>query len=61
EDPNEMGSVESLLTSLKTEADALVRHRSLSANEIRPELLEETAILQMQTDGILSTIRRRVV
>ena len=44
--------------SLKNEADALRRHRSLPLNEIRPELLAEIAALQIQTDGVASTIKR---
>ncbi|KAL7529131.1 hypothetical protein ACHAXR_005615 [Thalassiosira sp. AJA248-18] len=58
EDPDEKHNVKALLLSLKNEADALKRHRALLSVEIRPELLTEMAALQMQTDGVASTIKR---
>ena len=58
DDPEEERHVKVLLLSLKNEADAVNRHRALSSDEIRPELLQEMASLQCMTDGIASTLKR---
>ena len=59
EDPDEeRRHAKALLLALKNEADAVKRHRALSSDVIRPELLQEMASLQCMTDGIASTLRR---
>lgn len=58
DDPDEQQNVEALLTSLKNEADAMSRHRSLPKEKFGPELLAEIGTLQMHTDGVASTIKR---
>lgn len=58
EDPDEKQHVRVLLLSMKKEVDALKRHRALPSDIITPGLLAEMAMLQSDTDGVASTLKR---
>ena len=62
---NEKRNIKALVMALKKEAESLKRHCALlqsSSNKddiaLQPELLTEMAVLQYDTDGIASTIKR---
>lgn len=59
EDPNEQEYTKALLQSMKNEAEALKRHRSLlSSKEATADVHTEMAALQCSTDGIASLLKR---
>lgn len=58
QNPNETKNVKALLASLKNEAEAFQRHRTMSKGNVTAAMHEEMASLQASTDGIASTIKR---
>eukprot|EP00986_Skeletonema_menzelii_P020257 scaffold30651_cov154-Skeletonema_menzelii.AAC.10 len=58
QDPNEAKNVKALLVSLKNEAEAFQKHRTMSKGKVSSEMRKEMSSLQASTDGIASTIKR---
>jgi len=59
QDPDEAKNVNALLVSLKNEAEAFQKHRTImSKGTVTAEMRKEMSSLQASTDGVASTIKR---
>eukprot|EP00984_Skeletonema_dohrnii_P007081 scaffold2543_cov94-Skeletonema_dohrnii-CCMP3373.AAC.4 len=59
QDPDEAKNVKALLVSLKNEAEAFQKHKTIMAKgTVTAEMRKEMSSLQTSTDGVASTIKR---